>query len=133
MKKLTLSLVTASRKLRSYFQAYFIEVLTNFSLKQVLQKTDASSRLLKWAIELSEFDPLFKPRSAIKGQALAYFVAEFAETPEMEATMGLSEFNLLFKPQSAIKGQALADFVAEFAKAPDFVPFCGRFIRRNGL
>lgn len=37
-----------------YFQAYTVEVLTNFPLKQVLQKTDASERLLKWAIELRE-------------------------------------------------------------------------------
>lgn len=36
MEKLSLSLVTTSRKLRPYFQAHSIELLTNFSLKQVL-------------------------------------------------------------------------------------------------
>ncbi|XP_022883423.1 uncharacterized protein LOC111400228 [Olea europaea var. sylvestris] len=55
--------------------AHSIEVLTNFPLKQVLQRTNASGRLLKWAIELSEFDILFRPRHAIKSQALADFVA----------------------------------------------------------
>ncbi|XP_022869801.1 uncharacterized protein LOC111389152 [Olea europaea var. sylvestris] len=34
MVKLALALITASRKLRSYFQAHSIEVLTNFPLKQ---------------------------------------------------------------------------------------------------
>ena len=34
---------------------------------------------MKWAIELSEFDITYKPRAAIKAQAMADFVAEFAE------------------------------------------------------
>ncbi|XP_022843269.1 uncharacterized protein LOC111366805 [Olea europaea var. sylvestris] len=87
MEKLALALITASRKLRPYFQAHSIEVLTNFSLKQVPQRTDVSGRLLKWVIELSEFDILFRPRHAIKGQTLTDFVAKFAKTLEMEATM----------------------------------------------
>ena len=36
-----------------------------------------SERLTKWAIELGEFDIKFMPRTAIKGQAVADFVAEF--------------------------------------------------------
>ncbi|XP_022870105.1 uncharacterized protein LOC111389415 [Olea europaea var. sylvestris] len=49
-------------------------------------RTDASGCLLKWAIEL-----LFRPRHAIKGQALADFVAEFTKAPKMEATMEPAE------------------------------------------
>ena len=32
---------------------------------------------MKWAIELSEFDNRYKPKTAIKGQILADFVMEF--------------------------------------------------------
>ena len=53
MEKLALALVIASRKLRPYFHSHTIQVLTNYPLRQVLQKPDASGRLLKWAIELS--------------------------------------------------------------------------------
>lgn len=53
MEKLTLSLIIASRKLRPFFQGHSIYVLTNFPLKQVLQKPDASGQLLKWAVELN--------------------------------------------------------------------------------
>lgn len=60
MEKLSLSLVMASRKLRLHFQKHTIQVLTNFPLKQLLQKPDASGRLLKWAIEHNEFDVIFK-------------------------------------------------------------------------
>ncbi|XP_024046702.1 uncharacterized protein LOC112101040 [Citrus clementina] len=51
-------------------------------LRQILHKPDASGRLVKWAVELSEFDIDYKPRAAIKAQAMADFVAEFAE-PEV--------------------------------------------------
>lgn len=42
MEKLALALITAFQKLRPYFQAHAIEVLTNFPLKQVPQKPDTS-------------------------------------------------------------------------------------------
>ena len=77
MEKLILALVTAARKLRPYFQAHTIEVPTEFPMKQVLYKPETSGRLMKWAIELSEFDIRYKPKNAIKGQVLADFVMEF--------------------------------------------------------
>ena len=46
-------------------------------MKQVLHKPETSGRLMKWAIELSEFDIRYKPKTAIKGQVLADFVMEF--------------------------------------------------------
>ncbi|XP_022886895.1 uncharacterized protein LOC111402791 [Olea europaea var. sylvestris] len=64
MEKLALALITASRKLKPYFQAHTIYLLTNFPLRQVLQKPDASRRLLKWAVELSEFDIVFEIRAS---------------------------------------------------------------------
>ncbi|XP_024024509.1 uncharacterized protein LOC112092474 [Morus notabilis] len=81
MEKLTLALVITSRKLCHYFQAHSIQGLTNHPLRQVLQKPDASGRLLKWSIELSQFNIDYKPRVAIKGQALADFFAEFTGFP----------------------------------------------------
>ena len=77
MEKLILALVTAARKLRPYFQAHTIEVPTEYPMKQVLHKPETSGRLMKWAIELSEFDIQYKPKTAIKGQVLADFVMEF--------------------------------------------------------
>ncbi|KAL5548928.1 hypothetical protein UlMin_004159 [Ulmus minor] len=81
VEKLALALMIAARKLRPYFQAHTIIVPTKFPLKQILQKPDTSSRLAKWSIELGEFDILFKPCTAIKGQALADFIAEFTYQP----------------------------------------------------
>ena len=47
LKKLVLALMVASKRLRPYFHAHLIEVLTNYPLHQVLQKLEASGRLLK--------------------------------------------------------------------------------------
>ncbi|KAM2661536.1 hypothetical protein EV2_023833 [Malus domestica] len=42
IEKLALALVMSARKLRLYFQAYFIIVLTNHPLRQILQSPDTS-------------------------------------------------------------------------------------------
>ncbi|XP_077221030.1 uncharacterized protein LOC143854808 [Tasmannia lanceolata] len=76
VEKLAYALVMAARKLRPYFQAHTIKVLTDQSLRQVLHRPDISGRLVKWAVELSEFDIQYVPRPAIKAQVLADFVAE---------------------------------------------------------
>ncbi|XP_034208074.1 uncharacterized protein LOC117621615 [Prunus dulcis] len=79
IEKLAFALVVSARRLRPYFQAHTIHVLTNQPLRQVLQKPETSGRLVKWAIELGEFDIHYKPRPAIRGQAVADFLSEFTE------------------------------------------------------
>ncbi|CAL9000860.1 unnamed protein product, partial [Prunus brigantina] len=76
LEQLALALVISARRLRPYFQAHQITVLTNQPLRQVLQKPETSGRLVKWTIELGEFDIQFKPRPAEKGQAVADFISE---------------------------------------------------------
>ena len=49
-------------------------------MKQVLPKPETSGRLMKWALELSEFDIRYKPKTTIKGQVLIDFVMEFTPT-----------------------------------------------------
>ena len=80
MEKLILALVTATRKLHPYFQAHTIEVQMEFPMNLVLHKPETSGRLMKWAIELSEFDIWYKPKTVIKGQVSADFVMEFTST-----------------------------------------------------
>ncbi|XP_052185282.1 uncharacterized protein LOC127796919 [Diospyros lotus] len=83
IEKVALALLNASRKLRPYFQAHSISVLTDQPLRSILQKPKCSGRLTKWSIELSEYDIQYHPRQAIKGQALADFIVEC--TPSKEA------------------------------------------------
>ena len=86
MEKLILALVTTARKLRPYFQAHTIEIPIEYPMKQVLHKPETLGRLMKWAIELSEFDIRYKPKTAIKGQILVDFVMEFTSTELAKVT-----------------------------------------------
>ena len=76
IEKFAYALVMASRKLRSYFEAHNILVLTGQPLTNVLRKLDASRRPLKWAMELSRYNLAFEPWRAIKAQVLADFLVE---------------------------------------------------------
>jgi hypothetical protein len=84
IEKLAFALVVSARRLRPYFQAHAIRVLTEYPMRKVLQKPNLSGRLVNWAIELGQFDIQFHPRTAIKGQVLADFLAEFCNFPEAD-------------------------------------------------
>ena len=77
IEKLAFVLITVFRKLRHYFQAHVINVMTNHPLKKAMNKLEAAGRLIQWAVELSEFDIKYLPRHAIKALALADFITEF--------------------------------------------------------
>lgn len=68
LEKCAFALVTAARRLKAYFQAHPIVVLTDQPIRQVLLKPDLSGRLAKWAIELGEFGIEFPHRKAIKSR-----------------------------------------------------------------
>ena len=56
IEKLAFSLVIVVRKLKLYFQAHIINVLTDYPLKKAMNKLEAAGRLIQWAVELSEFN-----------------------------------------------------------------------------
>ena len=76
--KLVLALLHATRKLPHYFQAHTIFVLTEYPLQSLLKRSDFMGRIAKWGTRLGSFDIRYKPRSLVKGQVLADFVAEFS-------------------------------------------------------
>ncbi|KAL0404000.1 UNVERIFIED_CONTAM: hypothetical protein Sradi_2040800 [Sesamum radiatum] len=86
IEKMALALVITARKLRPYFLSYPVGFRTNTPLKQVLGKPETSRRLIKWAIELSEYDISYLPRITIKPQALADFVSEMTGTTQEEVS-----------------------------------------------
>jgi hypothetical protein len=74
----------ASRKLRHYFQAHQITVVTCFPMQRILRNLDATGRIVEWALELSSFDLKFESTSTIQSRALAEFIAEWTPTPDEE-------------------------------------------------
>jgi hypothetical protein len=74
----------ASRKLRHYFQAHEITVVTHFPLQRILRNPEATGRIVEWALELSSFALKFESTSTIQSRALAEFIAEWTPTQDEE-------------------------------------------------
>jgi hypothetical protein len=54
MKKICYVIVMSAHKLRHYFEAHIIKVLTNQPLNDIFGNRDLSGKISKWAMELSE-------------------------------------------------------------------------------
>lgn len=54
IQKLALTLVVLSMKLKPYFQVHSVALPTSYPLRQVFQKPEAGSKLIKWLIELGQ-------------------------------------------------------------------------------
>ncbi|GJT93622.1 reverse transcriptase domain-containing protein [Tanacetum coccineum] len=79
IEKLVLALVHASKRLRRYFQAHRIIVITDQPIKNILSNPEVVGRMQKWSIQLGEFGIHYRPRVSVKGQVLADFIIERLE------------------------------------------------------
>ena len=85
MEKLAFALVMAAPKLEPYFQAHTIIVLTDQPLKRAMSSPEAAGMMALWAIELSEFDVQYRPRTVVKRQIVADFIAEYTQSEDKGA------------------------------------------------
>jgi len=74
IEKAALAVVFVTWRHRHYFQSFTVIVMTDLSIRKVLQKPDIAGRMVRWAVGLSEFDVQYEPRGPIKGQVYANFV-----------------------------------------------------------
>jgi hypothetical protein len=77
LEKIAYAVIMTARKLRHYFEGHWIRVITNQPLSDLFANREASTRIIKWGAELSEYIVDFERRSAIKSQVLAYFVMDW--------------------------------------------------------
>jgi hypothetical protein len=77
LEKIAYAVVMAARKLRHYFEGHRIRVITNQPLNDLFANKEASTRIIKWGAELSEYIVDFERRRAIKSQVLADFVVDW--------------------------------------------------------
>ena len=88
IEKAAYAVVMATRKLRPYFDAHPVTVLTDMPLEKSLEKLEKSGRLTKWALELTAFGIKFQSRTAIKAQALADFLVECSYSEDQGPELG---------------------------------------------
>src|SRR4051812_20302908 len=79
-QKMCYGVYMAAKKLRPYFQAHPIMVVSSAPLADIMSSRDATGRVEKWAIEIASHGIEYEPRTAIKSQALVDFLVDWAET-----------------------------------------------------
>ncbi|TYJ99655.1 uncharacterized protein E5676_scaffold562G00360 [Cucumis melo var. makuwa] len=76
IEKMCLAFFFAINKLRHYMQAFTVHLVAKANpIKYVLSRPIIFERLAKWAVLLQQYDIVYNPQKAIKGQALAEFLA----------------------------------------------------------
>ena len=81
LEKAALALLQAAKKLPHYFQSNTVTILSDLPFKMLLQRSDFSGRITKLGVHLGSLGMEYKPQTAIKGQILAEFLAEFQYDP----------------------------------------------------
>uniref|UniRef100_A0A2N9IHQ7 Integrase catalytic domain-containing protein n=1 Tax=Fagus sylvatica TaxID=28930 RepID=A0A2N9IHQ7_FAGSY len=73
-----LALVYASQRLRHYFLAHKIQLMTkSHPIRSLLQRPVLSGRLAQWLLQLSQYEISTETPTAIKSQAIADLLAQF--------------------------------------------------------
>ncbi|KAG9446524.1 hypothetical protein H6P81_012652 [Aristolochia fimbriata] len=87
IEKTCLALIFAIQKLRHYLLAHSTNLISRADpLKYIMSRPILFGRLAKWVLLLSEFEINFVPQRAIKGQAVANFLADHPVPGEWELT-----------------------------------------------
>ncbi|XP_019155161.1 PREDICTED: uncharacterized protein LOC109152033 [Ipomoea nil] len=92
IEKLCLALVFAIRKLKHYFEAHTIRLVSRANpVKYVMSKVVLSDRLARWYLLFQQFEITYVPQKSIKGQAVADFLADHPIPAERELSSDLPD------------------------------------------
>jgi hypothetical protein len=80
IQKMLYAVVLARRKLRHYFEAHPVTVVSSFPLGEIIRNPDTVGRIAKCFMEHMGETLTYAPRKAIKSQILADFVVEWTDT-----------------------------------------------------
>jgi hypothetical protein len=80
IQKLLYAVVLTRCKLRHYFEAHPVTVVSSFSLGEIIHNLDAADRIAKWSVELMGEMLAYVLHKTIKSYILADFVTEWTDT-----------------------------------------------------
>jgi ribonuclease HI len=100
--KLLYDVLVVSRKLRHYFQAHRVMVVTSFPLRAILHNSNATGNIAKWAAKLAEFQLDFQPCHAVKCQVLDDFIVEWTPPPSILGGLDLDSDPTPVEPRGPV-------------------------------
>jgi hypothetical protein len=104
VQKLLYAVLLTARKLRHYFGDHKVIVVTVFPIGDILHNKEAIGRIAKWACELGSHDIEFRPRTAIKTQALVDFVSEWTEHQVLDSPEVTMVWRMYFDGSLKLQG-----------------------------
>ena len=97
MEKMCLALFFSIQKLRHYIQAHIMHLVAKIDpVKYVLSRAIMSGRLAKWVVAFQEFEIAYVSQKAIKGQALANFLADHPIPVDWELSNDFPDEDVLY-------------------------------------
>jgi ribonuclease HI len=104
VQKLLYAVLLTARKLHHYFDDHKVIVVTGFPIGDILHNKEAIGRIAKWACELGSHDIEFRPRTAIKTQALVDFVSEWTEQQVLDNPETAEVWRMYFDGSLKLQG-----------------------------
>ncbi|XP_026397065.1 uncharacterized protein LOC113291786 [Papaver somniferum] len=85
--------VDPEKKLRTYFHAHTVTVITKAPIESVLDHADSAGRISKWGSQIKQFGVKYQAQTAIKTQVVADFLADFPidDADEVEGIPGMED------------------------------------------
>ncbi|XP_049414734.1 uncharacterized protein LOC125877498 [Solanum stenotomum] len=87
IEKLCLTLVFSIQKMKHYFQAHAVRLISKANpIKFVMSKPVLNNRLARWYLQFQQFEIVYVPQKAVKGQVLTDFLADHPILDDWELT-----------------------------------------------
>jgi hypothetical protein len=80
VQKILYVVLMMSKKLKDYFLAHTVWIVSDRPLARVLQSREVTGWIEQWAVKIGQYDIEFIPRRTIKSQTLKDFIAEWTDS-----------------------------------------------------
>jgi ribonuclease HI len=110
IQKLLYAVVLARHKLRHYFEAHPVTVVSSFPLGEIICNPDIAGRIAKWSVELMGETLAYAPRKAIKSQILVDSITEWTDM-QLPTLQIQAEGRTLYFDGSVMKTEAGAGLI----------------------